>query len=210
MRPIPIRRCCRRIRRAVPGCGASPLIVAAGLPSADRAAACANISSTSSRSTRIPATMVPELAPRRIDRAGDQSQGQGDRQIRPRRSDHHRRHLPRQPGGGWPPSSRSISGRSRTSSASSMPPCRTRRLRRRTRSNSPARRRRCRQIRTRRVYCRRAAVAPDRPPAEWSAPRHPGCARSRPRSIPGTAAPGSRAYAAPARSPRIRRSAAGS
>ena len=44
--------------------------------------------------------MGAALAPRRADRAGDPSQGQGDRQVRPRRPDHHRRHLPRQPGGG--------------------------------------------------------------------------------------------------------------
>ena len=55
------------------------------------------------------ATMGAALAPRRADRAGDAPAGQGDRQIRPRRPDHHRRHLPREPGGGR----RLLQGRSR-------------------------------------------------------------------------------------------------
>ena len=87
--------------------------------------------------------MGAALAPRRAHRARDPSQGQGDRQIRPRRPDHRRRHLPRQPGGGRGLLQGRSRRRSRTSSASSTLPCRTTRSRGRIRSSSPARRRRC-------------------------------------------------------------------
>ena len=49
------------------------------------------------------------LARRGADGARDASRRQGDRQVRPRRSDHHRRHLHREPGRGRRTSSRSIS-----------------------------------------------------------------------------------------------------